>query len=161
MTKRLGSSTSRPTGERGVALVTALVFLLLLTVIGVTAMRTATVQERMAGNARDRNVAFQAAEETLREGEDAVESGVSTTESAVHGPGDGPDWSSLVCASSSEVAEITATATVVSDPCYFMEQRIKPNLVPGEPAELRYLITAVAKGRSPKSRVVLRSAYKD
>lgn len=58
------------------ALVIALVFLLLMTMIGVTAMRTATQQERMAGNMRDRHLALQAAEVALRVGEEEVNAAV-------------------------------------------------------------------------------------
>ena len=46
-----------------------MVMLLAMTVLGVTAMRNTTLQERMAGNLRDSNLAFQAAERALREGE--------------------------------------------------------------------------------------------
>jgi type IV pilus assembly protein PilX len=55
--------------ESGSALIVALTFLLLLTLLGTTAMRGATMQERMAGNTRDWNVAFQAAEAGLRAAE--------------------------------------------------------------------------------------------
>lgn len=51
--------------EQGVALVMALVFLLLLTLIGVTAMSTTALEEKMAGNMKDKNAAFQAAESAL------------------------------------------------------------------------------------------------
>ncbi|WP_018954728.1 pilus assembly PilX family protein [Thioalkalivibrio sulfidiphilus] len=60
---------NRRSNQQGSALAIALVFLLLLTLIGVTAMQTTTLQERMAGNVRDRSLAFQAAEAALREGE--------------------------------------------------------------------------------------------
>lgn len=56
-------------GQRGAALVVALIFLLVLTLLGTTAMRGTTMQERMAGNTRDWNLAFQAAEAALREAE--------------------------------------------------------------------------------------------
>lgn len=56
-------------GERGSALTIALIFLLLMTLLGVSAMRGSNMQERMAGNLRDRNMAFQAAEAALRSGE--------------------------------------------------------------------------------------------
>lgn len=59
---RIGSFQLR---ERGVALVMALVFLLLLTILGLTAMSTTSLQEKMAGNAKDRDQAFQAAETAL------------------------------------------------------------------------------------------------
>lgn len=54
-------------GERGAVLVVGLVFLLLMTLIGVTAFAVATQEERMAGNTRDRLRAFEAAEQALRE----------------------------------------------------------------------------------------------
>lgn len=56
--------------QRGSALIIALVFLLAMTLIGVTAMQGTTQQESMAGNMRDRNLAFQAAEAALRGGEE-------------------------------------------------------------------------------------------
>ncbi|MDH3673012.1 MAG: PilX N-terminal domain-containing pilus assembly protein [Gammaproteobacteria bacterium] len=55
--------------ERGVALVMAMVFLLILTLIGVTTMSTTVLEERMAGNMQDKNTAFQAAESALTSGE--------------------------------------------------------------------------------------------
>ncbi|MCC5862000.1 MAG: hypothetical protein JJT93_08850 [Gammaproteobacteria bacterium] len=59
---------SRP-DQQGSALVISLVFLIVMTLIAVGAMRDTTLQERMAGNLRDRSLAFQAAEAALREGE--------------------------------------------------------------------------------------------
>ena len=58
--------------QHGITLVMSLIFLLLLTILGVTAMNTSTLQEKMAGNLRDQDLAFQAAESALRGGEDAV-----------------------------------------------------------------------------------------
>ncbi len=52
--------------QRGAVLVTALVFLVILTLLGITSMSTNTLEERMAGNAQDANRAFQAAESGLR-----------------------------------------------------------------------------------------------
>lgn len=55
--------------QSGVALVLALVFLLLLTLIGISALNTTSLEEKMANNAKDRNLAFQAAESALNLGE--------------------------------------------------------------------------------------------
>ncbi len=55
--------------QAGAALVTGLIFLVILTLLGITAMQTSTMEERMSGNARDRNIAFQAAEAALRDAE--------------------------------------------------------------------------------------------
>lgn len=59
--------------QRGSALIIALVFLLIMTLIGVSAMQGTTQQEGMAGNARQRNLAFQAAEAAVRFGEQSLE----------------------------------------------------------------------------------------
>ncbi|AGA91846.1 Tfp pilus assembly protein PilX [Thioflavicoccus mobilis 8321] len=61
--------------QRGMVLVIGLIFLLLLTIIGTTAIRTSTLDERMAENLRDRNLAFQAAEAALRDAEQDISGG--------------------------------------------------------------------------------------
>jgi type IV pilus assembly protein PilX len=55
--------------QRGAALIVGLIMLLLLTLIGVAGMRDTLLQEKMAGNMRDREIALQAAESALRAGE--------------------------------------------------------------------------------------------
>lgn len=55
--------------QRGITLVMGLLFLVVLTILGLAAMRGTILEERMAGNARDRNLAFQAAEAAIRAGE--------------------------------------------------------------------------------------------
>ncbi len=56
----------RPRRQQGAVLAISLIILLIVTLLGVTAMQSTTLEEKMAGNARDRNTAFQAAESTLR-----------------------------------------------------------------------------------------------
>ena len=46
--------------QRGMALLVSLVFLLLLTLIGISSMQNATLQEKMAGSVSLRNQSFQA-----------------------------------------------------------------------------------------------------
>lgn len=55
--------------QQGAALVTGLIFMVVLTLLVVAAMRTTILEEKMAGNARDMNIAFQACEAALRAGE--------------------------------------------------------------------------------------------
>lgn len=52
--------------QQGAVLLVALIFLVVLTVAGVTAMRFATIEERMASNVQFRNQAFQSALSELR-----------------------------------------------------------------------------------------------
>lgn len=55
--------------QQGAVLIIGLIMLLLLTVIGISSIRGTGLQERMAGNARDHSLAFQAAEAGLRSAE--------------------------------------------------------------------------------------------
>ena len=55
--------------HRGATLIVCLIFMLIMTVIGASALQSTTLQERMAGNARDTHAAFQAAEAALRSAE--------------------------------------------------------------------------------------------
>lgn len=68
MDKRLHSPMQR-TGETGMALITGLIFLVVLTMIGITAAKMAGLEVRMSGNQRDRSLAMQAAEMALRDAE--------------------------------------------------------------------------------------------
>lgn len=53
-------------------MIIGLVMLLLLTIIMLAAMRVTSLEEKMAGNLRNQNIAFQAAESALREGETRI-----------------------------------------------------------------------------------------
>ena len=64
--------TPMPHRQQGVALIMALVFLVILTIMGLAAMGTTSLEEKMAGNAKDRNLAFQAAETGLLAGENWI-----------------------------------------------------------------------------------------
>lgn len=61
--------------QRGAVLVISLILLLLLTILAITASSTASLQERMAGNAQEANIAFQAAESGLKNMTDIVARG--------------------------------------------------------------------------------------
>jgi type IV pilus assembly protein PilX len=58
-----------PPRERGTVLIVTLMFLIVLTLLGLSTMRGTTLEERMAGNSRDYNTALQAAEAALRDAE--------------------------------------------------------------------------------------------
>ena len=54
--------------QTGAALITGLIFMVVLTLVAMAGMRTTLMEQRMATNARNRDMAFQAAEAALREG---------------------------------------------------------------------------------------------
>lgn len=58
---------SSTNSQNGAALITGLIFLVVLTLISLSAVKSTSLEERMAGNARDQDVAFQGAEAGVRE----------------------------------------------------------------------------------------------
>lgn len=65
-------NTALAKSQQGVALVISLVLLVLVTILALAGARTANLEEKMAANGYDRNLAFQAAEAALREAEISV-----------------------------------------------------------------------------------------
>jgi type IV pilus assembly protein PilX len=72
----VGSLVNRPKGSRGAALVIGLLLLLVLTVLAITGLSTATLELRMAGNQQYQKRAFQFAEAGV---EQAIVAGIYTT----------------------------------------------------------------------------------
>lgn len=55
--------------QRGISLFMVMMFLVILSILGITAMQSSTFSARIAGNEADRTLAFQAAESALRDAE--------------------------------------------------------------------------------------------
>lgn len=68
-------SIQLPGYQQGAVLVIGLLFLVMLTLIGVTAMSTTGLEQRMAGNSRDWQLSYEAAEAVLRDAEIDISSG--------------------------------------------------------------------------------------
>lgn len=58
--------------QSGAVLIISLVLLLLLSMIGISVSQNSGTEERMAGNSRDKNLSFQAAESALNAAEQAL-----------------------------------------------------------------------------------------
>ncbi len=63
---------SKITRQSGVVLIVSLFMLLLLSLIGLSGMQSTALEEKMASNSRDQNLAFQSAEAALRGGENII-----------------------------------------------------------------------------------------
>lgn len=68
---------SMQNSQRGVVLLVAMIMVLVIAVVGLAAIRGSGLQEMMAGNMRDRNLAFQAAEAGLRSAENTIRSEIA------------------------------------------------------------------------------------
>lgn len=67
----------KSTSQQGAVLILSLIFLLALTLLGLSGMRTSTLEEKMSSNMRDMDLAFEAAESGLRESETWIDTRTS------------------------------------------------------------------------------------
>ena len=67
---------SQQISQQGSVLIISLVIMVVLTILGVSGMKTTILEEKMAGNMRDSQLAFQAAEATLKQAEQYIEQNV-------------------------------------------------------------------------------------
>lgn len=157
--------------QKGVVLVVSLVMLILLTLIGVTGSQVTSLEEKMAGNARDQNIAFQVAESALKAAEQFVlapgnppdvttytgANGLLTQTDAV------PDYfltASWTAANSSATANFgnnfinnDTTAIAVTNPRYIIQR------IDQFPTRTVFRITVRAVGHNPGTQVVLQEVF--
>jgi type IV pilus assembly protein PilX len=166
-----------PRAQRGAILVTSMLLLLVLTIIGITAMQMTRMQERMAGNTRDRNLALQAAEGALRDAEALVAAQQSRPITCDAAPCDFWEMGVLpIDLENSPALWWDANARtygtpdqdmtdLAEDPASLVEEylavRIDGGVVQGEPPAVRdfYVITARSTGGSGDANVVLQTTY--
>lgn len=72
MNRKISPHCGKPKAQKGIALVVGMMMLIILAIIGISAMSMTTLDETMAGNMRDHELAFQAAETALRHAEDQL-----------------------------------------------------------------------------------------
>jgi type IV pilus assembly protein PilX len=78
--------------NQGIILILTLIILLSLSVLSVIGMQTMILQETMAGNMRNRSLAFQAADSALRGAEAAIQAVINAgTVAATYAPGSPAD----------------------------------------------------------------------
>ncbi|MDR2874456.1 MAG: hypothetical protein LBV44_00800 [Methylobacillus sp.] len=75
---RRGLSILPRSSQTGFSLLAAMIFLIVLTLLAVVAIRSTITQERMTGNTQDWNLAFQSAEAALRDAQTEIVAGTRT-----------------------------------------------------------------------------------
>jgi type IV pilus assembly protein PilX len=150
-------ATMTPDAQRGMALLVSLVFLLLLTLIGLSSMQNATLQEKMAGSVSLRNQSFQGAEAALRVGESAVQ--LDTFSLPVCSQCAPPPEATVITAAG--LNSSSGVTWVASGSGFYGVQNIGTTLtavnVPSNTSATLYRVTAV--GIAGNSRSVVESIY--
>ncbi|SJM92323.1 pilus assembly PilX family protein [Crenothrix polyspora] len=172
--------------QAGIVLVVSLIVMLLLTLIGTTAVHTATLEEKIAGNTRNRDLAFQAAESALLAGESYVGSLETTAFNCKNGLFKARD---INCDGTQEAIDIWENPAIWSDNsqsiAYIADKNTPPSTdlaqrsaypryiieiintvctTPARPCPIadqqkNYRVTARATGSSVDSVVMLQSIY--
>lgn len=179
--RQLAYSRSR---QSGAVLFIAIVLLLVMTLIGATAMKMTTSQERQAGIIQDIEVAFQETEANLRDGEAEVRSQpvapiatatpVDSLSGGVYTPGPNigtianpilyHEWPNQRHDRFHSAATGTGTAPNADDPVFIVEEIaiISDVLNLGDPpAQIRhfYRITASGTGEDDATHALLQSTF--
>ncbi len=159
--------------QRGVTLIVSLIFLAILMLLGVTVAQTSSMQERMAGNTRDRDQALQMAEAALSAADVAMKAlpkdgagnittafDGSTTGYVTYNPANASNaayWNAYDWANASQSANITLdTATHITEqPRYVIEK------LPDSATTQRFRVTARGVGASTGTVVILQAGYEN
>jgi type IV pilus assembly protein PilX len=163
--------------QRGATLVVALIILLVLTVLGLATMQVTRMEERMAGNSRDVNLAFQGAEAGLRDAEERIRLLSSRPTTCVATPCSvwrkdflPPDlrdepitwWTTNATeygvAGTREVTDVTRDPLVVVEDLGFVPDSLAVGHGPPEGRNF-YKITADSSGASNTAEAILESTY--
>ncbi|MDZ7663692.1 pilus assembly PilX family protein [Thiohalophilus sp.] len=154
--------------QQGVVLIVSLMLLVVITLLGISGMRNTTLDERMAGNMRDLQLAFYSAESALREAEQQIKvislppfnntNGYYETDSTL--------WQTIDWSDTSAVIQVTTTIDEVSaPPAYYVEEMPATpsdgSLEAGIPHDSEvYRITARGVGGSTTSVAILQATVR-
>lgn len=163
---------STPARQRGVTLIVALIFLAILMLLGVTVAQTSVMEERMAGNTRDRDMAFQAAEAALQAAGVALaalpKDGSGNITTAFDGStagyiaydpatdGNADYWSGYAWSSASQTATAADHLENVADSPRFVIEKL-PDVATAQ----RFRVTARGVGNSANTVVILQAGYEN
>lgn len=167
--------------QRGFILVMGMMFMLMCTLLGLAMFRSFGLQERIAGNTRDKQRAFEAAQTTLQYAEWWLRSGADTTPVACSGVADGNTLAAMrVCDSAlANAAQLPWPARIEYQPPAMAVQdgggvgaggdilyRGKPGVqmqylgLTPEGTGFLYRVSAYAYGGNADTAAVVQSTYK-
>ncbi len=156
--------------QRGAVLAISLLMLLMVTLIGVAGTQVTGLEEKMAGNMRERNIAFQASETALRAGETfltqaSLPAFTTTGTNGLYSETAAPPTQTDNWLNFNTVTYNTASLSHTASAPLYVIQRLKVissgSLDAGNYTENEmYRITARGVGGTSGSVVVLQSVYK-
>jgi type IV pilus assembly protein PilX len=166
--------------QRGAVLIMALLLVVVLTMLGVSAMQGAVMEERMAGNAHDHNMAFQSAESGLRDAAawllglaarpDANDTGSNgiyeigilgdgVGDYAFDWAGSGRDYGTGTSNDASDFSYHAALPAYVVEETAFVRDSLDPEAAAQGQGKYYYTVSSIGYGGSGASEAVAQSVY--
>ncbi|AOY00950.1 PilX N-terminal domain-containing pilus assembly protein [Jeongeupia sp. USM3] len=149
--------------QNGFVLVVSLILLVIVTILVVNAMRTTTMNEKMTGNYMDRNRAYQAAEQALRQGEALLQNNADTcltgcTNASVVGMGAAAAANTMPNTWSDTNAENAIVVTGQATSAKYLVNQLSDSFLPSDKAGCKaYSIMGRGQGIDARSVVILQS----
>lgn len=175
-----------PIKQKGSVLILSLIILVVLTIIGVSSMNSTSLQEKMAGNFRDREIAFQSAEMALAFAEDYVNDNINSANlgnaSGLYESGNGPSANNAFTGNGNSISDwwsgtnsivlSTTIDEVRTQPRFTIEAREEVGSEDGTDINITsygestggglitsFRVTARGTGKSDNTVVILQSNY--
>jgi len=162
-------------GQQGFILLTALVFIIVLTVIVISTVDLSTSDEKIARNSRDKDIAFAAAEAALRDAQIYISGGYQFPYTPNNNPANypaeiaQPEQSDFFntgdpnYAFTSQIGTVTQSPQIIgvnAQPRYLIDivRIAAPNSICNS-TPFVFRITAQSEGRSPNTRSTLQELY--
>lgn len=148
--------------QRGATLIVALVMLLLISLLAIGGMQGSVMQERMASNAQDSAISFQATEAGLRQAETDLMGALATRQTAFTTARIETPWSwdgEVPAAAGTGDAGQGAPGVIVNAQPVYHHARLADvcSIEPGQPCFERFEVTSRGLGGSPDAVSVLQS----
>lgn len=169
----MNTFTSTQHNQSGMAILMAIIFLLVLTVVGITSTNSSILSEKMSYNMKDMVSAFQAAESALSDGEEWLQKSTSAPSTCSSAPC--TVWQSNIISSPEtqttnwwQTNGQTYSSTiqnVYTQPMYLIEQYsfssddLSPESLAAGKGFYYYRITARGVGSTSNATVNLQSIY--
>lgn len=129
--------------QTGATLIVCLIILVIITLLGVGSIQDTTLEEKMAGNMKNRNAAFQAAESALRDAENYLANIVTTSDfdgtgGYLSSSDDEPDYYNVSTWSAASSAEAVSLGSAKSNPRYIIKYIVEEDAADNNPAIENY-----------------------
>lgn len=166
--------------QKGATMIVGLIMVLAITIIGMSAIRGTALQEQMAGNMRDRQLAFQASEASLREAEFSL---IGGPDAAPIGTQDGyiesldssstafwqdyaTNWEGLAALYSADLDHVSERPVYLVEEISFYGSGLDGNAndfanLMKTGMDVRYRVTSRSVGGSTDAQVIVQSTYRN